>query len=121
MLVVDDEQDARELLVFVLKHCGAEATSVASAREALAALAASKPHVLLSDIAMPDEDGYELIRQVRSLSRKRGGEIPAAALTAYATEEDRARVLAAGFQVHLPKPIEPTHLVAAVSHLAGQI
>jgi signal transduction histidine kinase len=121
VLVVDDELDTRELLAFVLEQCGAAVTTAASTREALAALAESKPDILLSDIGMPDEDGYELIRQVRASKRKFGGKIPAAALTAYTTEGDRERVLSAGFQVHIAKPVEPSNLVAIVAHLAGRI
>ncbi|HEY0100890.1 MAG TPA: ATP-binding protein [Pyrinomonadaceae bacterium] len=121
VLVVDDEDDTRELLAFVLEQCGAKVTAVASARQALDALARSKPHVLLSDIGMPGEDGYELIRQVRASVRELGRKIPAAALTAYTTEGDRERVLSAGFQVHISKPVEPSNLVAIVAHLAGRI
>jgi CheY-like chemotaxis protein len=121
VLVVDDEQDTRELLAFMLEQCGAMVTIVASARAALDAIAQSKPDVLLSDIGMSGEDGYKLISRVRSLDHKQGGNIPAVALTAYATEEDRARAFSAGFQVHMAKPIEPTQLIAVVSHLAGRI
>jgi signal transduction histidine kinase len=121
VLVVDDEADTRELLAFVLEQCGARVMTVASAREALDTLAESKFDVLLSDIGMPGEDGYQLIRRVRSLDRQQGGNIPAVALTAYATEEDRTRAFSAGFQVHMAKPVEPTQLIAVVSHLAGRI
>jgi signal transduction histidine kinase len=121
VLLVDDERDTRELLAFVLEQCGATVTTVASTPDALAALAKSKPDVLLSDIGMPGEDGYELIRRVRASKRKFGDRIPAAALTAYTTEGDRDRVLSAGFQAHIVKPVEPANLVAIVAHLAGRI
>jgi len=120
VLVVDDEEDTRDLLRAVLERCGSEVVTAGSAREALEALEKSKPDVLVSDIGMPEEDGYALIGKVRSLSPERGGKVPAIALTAYARVEDRVRVLVAGFQVHLPKPIEPIELVAIVASLAGR-
>jgi CheY-like chemotaxis protein len=89
-------------------------------REALAVLHTWRPDVLLADIGMPEEDGYTLLRKVRSLTPEQGGNIPAAALTAYARAQDQARALAAGFQVHLSKPIEPSELIAMVSNLAEQ-
>ena len=102
VLVVDDEQDARELLVTVLERCGAAVVAVATAREALAALGVErKPDILVSDIGMPGEDGYDLIRKVRLLTEEQGGSLPAVALTAYAGEDDRRRALEAGFQIHL--------------------
>jgi signal transduction histidine kinase len=121
VLVVDDERDTRELLAFVLEQCGAGVETVGSTVEALDALAQFKPHVLLSDIGMPGEDGYELIRRVRAFKRESGGSVPAAALTAYTTADDRERVLSAGFQVHIAKPVELSNLVAIVAHLAGRI
>ncbi|MBA2502021.1 MAG: response regulator, partial [Pyrinomonadaceae bacterium] len=120
VLVVDDEPDARELLTVVLAQCGAEVTTAASVLDALAALEESRPDVIVSDIGMPEEDGYSLIRQIRALPDDRGGRIPAAALTAYAGAEDRKRALLAGFQLHIPKPVEPTELVAVVATLAGR-
>jgi signal transduction histidine kinase/CheY-like chemotaxis protein len=119
VLVVDDNADARDLVEAVLSRCGAEVRSSASAAEALAALRAWRPDVLLSDIGMPGEDGYDLIRRVRALDASEGGRIPAAALTAYAREEDRMRALLAGYQVHLAKPVNPAELVAVVVGLAG--
>lgn len=119
ILVVDDDADTRELLEWVLKRTGAEVVLAASAREALEAMERSRPHVLVSDIAMPEEDGYALIRRLRARDPEHGGRIPAAALTAYARSEDRARALLAGFQMHLAKPIDPTTLMAAVADLAG--
>jgi PAS domain S-box-containing protein len=120
ILVVDDEADARALLTAVLSQEGADVTAVASVKEALAVLQQSKPDVLLSDIAMPGEDGYSLIHQVRTLEGESGARIPAAALTAYAREKDRERVLSAGFQIHVTKPVEPSELVAAVASLVGR-
>jgi PAS domain S-box-containing protein len=121
ILIVDDEEDTRELLTMVLEKCGAKITAVSSAAEGLAALKTSRPDVLISDLGMPDEDGYSLIKKVRALPGADGGQTPAAALTAYARVEDRMRVLRSGFQIHLPKPVEPAELVAVVVNLAGRI
>ena len=118
ILLVDDEDDAREAMAVLLRQAGAEVIAVASAPLALEALAKEKLDVLLSDIAMPGEDGYALIAKVRSLPAAKGGHIAAAALTAYATAEDRARVLRAGYQGHFAKPVEPGDLVSAVAALA---
>jgi PAS domain S-box-containing protein len=120
VLVVDDEADACELLRLVLEGCGAQVRTTRSAPAALEAIAEEPFDVLICDIGMPDEDGYSLIAKVRALSKERGGKVPAAALTAYAGEEDRIRVLRSGFQVHAPKPIGPTELVAIVANLAGR-
>jgi CheY-like chemotaxis protein len=95
-------------------------TAVGSADEALAVLERDRPDVLLSDIAMPDEDGYSLIRKVRAREPARGGLIPAAALTAYASPEDRLKALRAGYHDHLPKPVDPTVLIEIVAALAGR-
>jgi signal transduction histidine kinase/ActR/RegA family two-component response regulator len=119
VLVVDDQPDARELLSLVLKYAGAEVVTAGSAAAALKMLVEHKPQVLVSDIGMPSEDGFTLLSQIRSLPPEEGGNIPAVALTAYATEEDRQRTLASGFAEHLPKPVEPTDLVAAVASLAA--
>ncbi len=119
VLVVDDDDDARELLREVLSQHRADVWTASSAREALAAMEAAKPHVLVSDIAMKGEDGYELIRRVRVRPPHEGGGVPALALTAFARSEDRLRALEAGFQMHAAKPIEPTELIAAVASLAG--
>lgn len=121
LLVVDDEEDTRLLLKMVLEQCGARVTTVSSAHEALAALKESRPDVLISDLGMPEEDGYALIRKVRALSEEEGGNTPSAALTAYARVEDRMRVLRSGFQIHIPKPVEPAELVVVVANLAGRI
>jgi signal transduction histidine kinase/ActR/RegA family two-component response regulator len=119
LLVVDDEPDTRELLTIMLENYGGHVMTVPSAAEALRALGSFKPHVLVSDIGMPGEDGYALIRKVRALDEEQGGNVAAAALTAFASEEDRSRVLAAGFQAHIAKPVEPHYLVSALSQLAG--
>jgi CheY-like chemotaxis protein len=122
VLVVDDELDARELLVAMLRERGADVISVSSSVEALEQLASRSngyfPDVLVSDIGMPEEDGLELITKVRSMEPEQGGRIPAIALTAYAREEDRDRVLDAGFQIHLAKPVEPPILAATIADLA---
>jgi CheY-like chemotaxis protein len=120
ILVVDDEADTRELIREVLKECGSEVITSRSAEEALAALEEHKPDILISDLGMPDEDGYSLISKIRALPDERGGQIPAAALTAYARAEDRMRVLRSGFQFHLPKPIDSAELVTVVASLAGR-
>ncbi|RYG75145.1 PAS domain S-box protein [bacterium] len=120
VLVVDDEDDARQLVTTVLQKCGTRVTSVGSAAEAFEALQKLRPDVLISDLGMPGEDGYSLIKKVRALPPYEGGQTPAAALTAYARVEDRMKVLRAGFQIHLPKPVEPAELVAVVANLAGR-
>lgn len=119
VLVVDDEPDARELIRVVLEGCNAEVVTAASAEEALEVLKHDKPHVLISDIGMPQEDGYQFIRKVRTLDPDRGGMIPAVALTAYARAEDRKRALLSGYQMHISKPVEPSELVAVVSSLTS--
>jgi PAS domain S-box-containing protein len=120
VLICEDDADSRELLIAVLRQCEAEVLAVARAADALDALDAWRPDVLVSDIEMPDEDGYALIRKVRARAPERGGQIPAAALTAYARSEDRMRALVAGFQIHVPKPVEPAELVTVVASLAGR-
>ena len=120
VLVVDDEADTRELIGEVLRECGSEVITSRSVAEALVALEQHKPDILISDLGMPDEDGYSLISQIRALPSERGGQIPAAALTAYARAEDRMRVLRSGFQFHLPKPVDSAELVTVVASLAGR-
>jgi CheY-like chemotaxis protein len=117
ILVVDDEPDTREMLKAGLGHCGARVTIVGSAREALEAMEANMPDVLISDIGMPGEDGYELIKKVRALPADKGGRVPAIALTAYARTEDRLQALRSGYQMHVPKPVELAELVAVASSL----
>jgi signal transduction histidine kinase/ActR/RegA family two-component response regulator len=117
VLVVDDELDARELLTLALTDSGAEVRVAASVSAALAIMNQWKPDVLVSDIGMPSEDGYELIRRVRALGPESGGTIPAVALTGYASEEDATRARVAGFELHLAKPVSPSELVANVANL----
>ncbi len=117
VLVVDDDDDARQLVASVLEHCGCRVTQEKSVREAMDRLLTQRPDVLLSDIGMPGEDGFDLIRQVRALPRERGRDIPAAAITAYARADDRQRMLNAGYSIQLSKPIEPAELVAVVATL----
>lgn len=118
-LLVDDDRDSRELIAFLLEQHGARVTQANSASEALSSLGQAKFHLLISDIGMPDIDGYTLIRQIRKQSPDRGGEIPAIALTAYAGEGDRQQALAAGFQQHISKPIEPEVLMQAILNILG--
>ena len=120
IVAVDDDAEARVLLHRILTHCRAQVTVVGTAAEALRAVETLRPDVLLSDVEMPGEDGYSLIAKVRALGADRGGHTPAAALTAYARAEDRTRALLAGFQLHVPKPVEPLELVAVVTNLAGR-
>jgi PAS domain S-box-containing protein len=121
VLVVDDDPDTRSLLVTMLQQGGAEnVAAFESATEALGALARLAPDVLVSDIGMPNVDGYELIRQIRALPAADGGRVPAAALTAYATPDDRQRALDAGYNLHIAKPVEPRELNAAIARLAGR-
>jgi PAS domain S-box-containing protein len=120
VLVVDDEPDARELVSAVLTRSGARVRQAASLEDALARLREQKFDVLLSDIGLPQQDGYALMRRVRELSPAEGGLVQAAALTAYAGEDDQRRALAAGFQAHVTKPIEPADLTLLVSSLSGR-
>ena len=120
ILVVDDEVDARELVTTVLEQYGAKVTAVASVAEALDAIERLQLDVLVSDIGMPGENGYSLIRRLRNIEAQRGGRIPAIALTAYARSEDREAAIAAGFQIHLPKPVEPTVLAGVVANVIQQ-
>ncbi|MFQ4144022.1 PAS domain S-box protein [Chlorogloeopsis sp. ULAP02] len=119
VLVVDDAADTREFIAFLLETYGANVTAVASAVEALAALAQDRADVLVSDIGMPDMDGYMLMRQLRALPTEQGGQIPAIALTAYAGEIDYQQAMLAGFQKHMPKPVDPANLVEAIISLVG--
>ena len=120
VLLVDDELETREIISTVVERTGAEVKSCTSAREALTELVEWRPDVILSDIAMPDEDGYSFINRVRSLPQNEGGNTPAAALTAYAREEDRRQALAAGYQMHIAKPIGAGQLVSMIAKLAGR-
>ncbi len=121
VLIVDDEPDARILIGRVLTYCQADVLMAASATEGLDQLRTYRPDVLVSDIGMPGMDGYQFIRNVRSLSAEQGGKTPAIALTAFARSEDRTRAMIAGYQVHISKPIEPQELAATVGSLAGRM
>ncbi|HEV8610088.1 MAG TPA: response regulator [Thermoanaerobaculia bacterium] len=118
VVLVEDEPDGRELLAESLRKAGADVVAVGSAAEGFQAIRRSPPDVLVSDIAMADEDGYSLVRRVRLLAPENGGRVPAIAVSAYAREEDRLRALAAGFQLHVAKPFDPADLVALVARLA---
>lgn len=120
VLVVDDEADARRLLIAVLEQCKARVRTCASASEALAEIEEWKPDVLVSDIEMPGEDGYTLIRKLRAMEAERGGQIPAVALTAHARVEDRMHALSSGYQMHVPKPVEPAELAVVIASLTGR-
>lgn len=118
VLIVDDEKDARELLTAILEQCGAVVYQAANITEAIQQLEKNNPDILVSDIGMPDKDGFELIKQVREKENlEKGKRIPAVALTAYARVEDRMRTLSAGFQMHVSKPVEPAELVAVIANL----
>jgi CheY-like chemotaxis protein len=120
VLVVDDEPDARSLIRRLLEDCDAVVATAESAGAALRAMEADLPDVLVTDIGMPEEDGYALIRRVRTLGPERGGRVPAVALTAYARSEDRTRSIAEGFQMHVAKPVEAAELITVVASLAGR-
>ncbi|HEY9419795.1 MAG TPA: ATP-binding protein, partial [Thermoanaerobaculia bacterium] len=119
VLAVDDEPDALAIIRHVLEECHARVLTASSVSEALELLRSERPDVLLSDIGMPEMDGYELIRRVRALAPGSGGDVPAAALTAFARSEDRTRAALAGYQTHLAKPVRPDELIAIVASLAG--
>jgi signal transduction histidine kinase/DNA-binding response OmpR family regulator len=121
ILVVDDEADSRDLVAAILTRCGSEVKTCESAAEALKTFHDWKPDLLVSDIGMPNEDGYALIQKLRKGKSKLATQIPAVALTAYATDDDRARALSAGFQMHVAKPIEPEALVRSIAGAAGRI
>ena len=115
VLVVDDDADTLELLTWVLTRAGAAVTAVPSARAAMEAFEKERPSILVSDIAMPEEDGLSLMRRIRALPREKGGRIPAVALTAHSMVQDRLQSLRAGFQSHVPKPVVPEELVEVVT------
>ena len=120
IVVADDQEDSRNLIDYLLTQQGAVVMGAASAAEAFAAVKGHPPDVLLSDIEMPDETGYSLIVRVRALPPEEGGHVPAVAMTAHGSREDRDRALAAGFQRHLPKPFQPADLFALIGDLAGR-
>ena len=117
VLIVEDEPDTRDLLTTILQECGANVDAVGSAKDAITAIQHNLPNVLLSDIGMSGENGYDLIKEIRALPPEKGGNIPAVALTAYAGSLDRRRALIAGFHVHLAKPVEPDELLAVIGSL----
>ena len=119
VLVVEDDADTRDLMQRLLEGHGAQVVSVSSAPEALASLAHTKPDVLVSDIGLPDMDGYQLIERIRALSPDAGGAMPAVAVTAFARVEDRTRALRAGYQAHVAKPVQPSELLATVASLTN--
>jgi CheY-like chemotaxis protein len=123
-MVVDDEADVRQWITAVLEGCGAQVSAFSSTKQALEALEQLHPDVLISDIGMPDEDGYVLMRKIRELEPELGGRIPAVALTGYARVEDYREALAAGFQFHVAKPVRAAELIAVVGSLgkmSGQL
>ena len=120
VLVVDDDLDGGELAGTILVNAGAEVRRASSAAEATAILETWLPDVLITDLEMPDEDGFSLLRRARRLVMLRGRRLPAVALTAYGRPEDRVRVLAAGFNLHLTKPTDPAELTLVVASLAGR-
>jgi PAS domain S-box-containing protein len=120
VLVVDDQADARELVARVLADCHAQVVMAGTAEEALRLVESERPAVLVSDIGMPDVDGFELLRRIRALGPEKGGNVPAIALTAFARSEDRTRALRSGFLVHVSKPVEPSELIASVASVAGR-
>ena len=119
VLLVDDEADARRVLVRVLQDAGAIVTAAASAGEAIEALPTARPEVLVSDQGMPDVDGFDLIRKVRAGGHN-AKELPAVALTAFVHKNDQRQALLAGFQVHVPKPVDPHDLTVVIASLAGR-
>jgi PAS domain S-box-containing protein len=121
LLIVDDEADARDLLQTMLAPCGAEIFTASTAAEALDQLKQLRPDLLVSDIGLPEEDGYTLIRKIRALEEGQGGKIPAIALTAYARSEDRVRALSSGYQLHVQKPVELEELAFAIASLSGRV
>jgi CheY-like chemotaxis protein len=119
VLVVDDEADARELLTALLARCKMRITAAASVDEALTLVEKVRPDVVISDIGMPEQDGYALIKRLRALAPERGGQTPAVALTAFARTEERIRALVSGFNMHVPKPVEPAELLGVLASIAA--
>jgi CheY-like chemotaxis protein len=115
ILVVDDEADSRDLVSAILMRCGSDVNCCKSAADGMKAFMSWKPDLLVSDIGMPVEDGYSLIKKLRKLKTKHAREIPAIALTAYATKEDQERTLSSGFQMHVAKPIVPEKLITSIA------
>jgi hypothetical protein len=120
VLLVDDDLDSLDLAAAILSSAGAVVKTCLSSPEALELIPSWRPDVLISDIEMPGDDGYALIRKVRALDRSRGGGIPAIALTAYGRMDDRIRAISAGYSMHIPKPVDPAELTTIVASLAGR-
>ncbi|WP_414699029.1 response regulator [Oligoflexus sp.] len=119
-MIVDDEADSRRVAMRILASCGAEVATANSADQGFELFTRFRPHVVVSDIGMPDKDGYNLLLRIRSLPPQEGGQVPAVALTAFARSEDRRKALLAGFQSHVVKPAEPAELIAVVGSLLGR-
>ena len=119
-MVVEDDADTREFLALLLERAGAGVTALPSSSKALAVLERMRPHILIIDIGLPDEDGYALLRKANALLDQRGEKIPAVALTAYSSDEDRKRALLAGFEIHIPKPPGPRQLIDVIARLTGR-
>jgi len=117
--VVDDDSDTCDMIRAVLEQCGGVVHTATDAEAALDAFSDWKPDVLISDIGLPEVDGYELLRRIREYEKRAGGKVPAVALTAFARIEDRVKALAAGYQMHVAKPVEPGELLTIVASLAG--
>lgn len=117
VLVADDDRGTREALTAMLRHARVDVRAAANAREGLKAFKEHRPDVLISDVAMPEEDGHAMLRRIRKLGAERGGDVPAVALTALASEEDRSAALDAGFQIHMPKPVDFERLSAAIDEV----
>jgi CheY-like chemotaxis protein len=115
VLVVEDDGDTRQLVEATLEAAGATVLAAESSRQALAIMGRARPDIVIADIGLPEEDGYALMRRIRSLGSKRGGDVPAIALTAYARTQDREQALAAGYQRHVTKPVEPLTLLRIVA------
>jgi CheY-like chemotaxis protein len=121
VLVVDDDADARQVMSRILADNGAIVTTASSVADAMAKLHLDIPGIILSDIGMPDEDGFDLIRRVRSLPAAKGGRVPAVALTAFSRSEDRQNALLAGYQIHVAKPVEPAELLTVCASIAQNL
>ena len=119
-MVVEDDADFRQFLAILLERAGAGVTAISSSRKALAVLERMRPHILIIDIGLPDEDGYGLLRKVNALLDQRGEKIPAVALTAFSSAEDVKRALTAGFEIHIPKPPGPRELIDVIARLTGR-
>jgi CheY-like chemotaxis protein len=117
ILIIEDDADSRVMITALLEQFGALVKAVSSSREGLESVQSEKPDIVISDIGLPEEDGYEFMRKFKALSFYDSDRVPAIALTAYAREEDRVQALMAGYQIHMAKPIEPAELVAAIKSL----